>query len=256
MLTSDERRALVFLAVVAAAGAAFRAARTAPAAGEAVPAVAPGLAGADIQQQAARSKRAESLARPLAADERVDVDRASADELQRLPRVGAALARRIVAEREAHGPFGTLAGLQRVTGLGPRVLRDLEPHVSFGGLIPAAAAAPAGPGAAPPFAYVASGAQAALPARNRTGRELVWVAPAAASPPAPSASAGCAHPPDLNHATVAELLCLPGIGNVLAQRLVAEREAHGPFRDLRDLARIKGFSAARIERLRASVTIP
>jgi competence protein ComEA len=55
---------------------------------------------------------------------------------------------------------------------------------------------------------------------------------------------------------VAELLCLPGIGPALAERLVAERAAHGPFRDIADLARVKGLGAVRIERLKGSVTIP
>jgi competence ComEA-like helix-hairpin-helix protein len=54
------------------------------------------------------------LGRPL------DVDRASADELRALPGVGASLAARIVAEREAHGPFGSLPALTRVRGVGPR----------------------------------------------------------------------------------------------------------------------------------------
>ena len=251
MFTPDERRALVFLAVVTAVGAAFRVTRGAG--GEpAVAAVAPELQGGDVVRQAERSRRAEALAQPLGTLERVDVDRAPADELQRLPRVGAALARRIVEEREAHGPFGSLEALRRVPGVGPGMLRALAAHVAFGGVVPAAASglwsAPS-PGAA---AVPPSWSPPAAPSKAQ-----VWVSASAAPArePAPRAS-GCARPPDLNHATVAELVCLPGIGPALAARVVAERTAHGPFRDIADLARVRGLGAARIERLKGAVTIP
>jgi len=249
VFTGDERRALIFLSVVAAVGAGFRFAGGAGPAAASAAAVAPQLAGGDLVRQAAQSQRAQALQRPLAEGERVDVDRAPADELDRLPRVGPALARRIVAEREAHGPFGSLQGLRRVSGIGPRLLHDLESHVTFGGVVPVTTTAEA-------LTAPATGAAAAVtePGARRSSAwvELSAPAPAAAAPK----GGGCARPPDLNHAGVAELACLPGVGAVLAQRLVAERTAHGPFRDLADLARVKGFGAARIRRLKDLVTIP
>jgi competence protein ComEA len=255
VFTSDERRALVFLAVVTAAGAAFRTTRPADAVPLAGAAVAPELQGGDIVRQAAQSRRAEAMSRPLAPGERVDVDRAPADELQRLPRVGPALARRIVEERESHGPFGSLAALGRVTGVGPRLMRDLESHVSFGGVAPASTAAAAL--ASPRGAVGAAAWPLSQPATGGSTGRLVWAASSVAGSPAPAPkAAACAAPPDLNHATVADLLCLPGVGRVLAERIVAERTAHGPFRDIADLARVRGFGTARIERLRNGVTIP
>lgn len=61
----------------------------------------------------------------------IDVETASAEELERLPRIGPALARRIVEDREAHGPFGSLAGLQRVRGIGPAMANLLRGRVTF-----------------------------------------------------------------------------------------------------------------------------
>ncbi|HWH31746.1 MAG TPA: ComEA family DNA-binding protein [Egibacteraceae bacterium] len=46
---------------------------------------------------------------------------------------------------------------------------------------------------------------------------------------------------DLNRATAAELDALPGIGPVLAARIVAYRERHGGFRTVRDLRRVQGI---------------
>ncbi len=77
--------------------------------------------------------RAARLARPLASGEKIDVDRARAEELTRLPRIGPALAARIVADRAANGPFGSPGGLDRVPGVGPTVLDGIRPHVVFSG---------------------------------------------------------------------------------------------------------------------------
>jgi len=62
----------------------------------------------------------------------VDVNRAAADELRALPGIGAGLARRIVADREARGPFRSLDELGRVKGIGPGKLRALEGWVEPG----------------------------------------------------------------------------------------------------------------------------
>ena len=66
-------------------------------------------------------------ARPLAPGELVDADLASPAELARLPRVGLALAKVLVADRQAKGPFGSLEGLDRVPGIGPGTAPDPGP---------------------------------------------------------------------------------------------------------------------------------
>lgn len=64
---------------------------------------------------------------------RIDLDAAPAEEIERLPRVGPALARRIVANRDSLGPFGSLSGLRRVKGMGPATIERLAPLVTFSG---------------------------------------------------------------------------------------------------------------------------
>jgi competence protein ComEA len=59
------------------------------------------------------------------------MDVATAVELDRLPGIGPALAQRIVADREAHGPFGSAEGLERVKGVGPALAARVGPHVTF-----------------------------------------------------------------------------------------------------------------------------
>jgi Helix-hairpin-helix motif len=63
----------------------------------------------------------------------IDLDVAGAAEIERLPRVGPALARRIVASRDSLGPFGGLAALTRVKGIGPATAERLAPLVTFSG---------------------------------------------------------------------------------------------------------------------------
>lgn len=82
---------------------------------------------------AAQRQRSASLDRPLAAGETVDLDRAGVDEIARLPRIGRSLAKTIVADRSANGPFGSLEGLDRVPGVGAGLLRTIGPSVRFSG---------------------------------------------------------------------------------------------------------------------------
>lgn len=62
---------------------------------------------------------------------RVDLDVATAAQIEQLPRIGPVLARRIVSDRDSLGPFGSLKELRRVKGVGPALARAVEPYVTF-----------------------------------------------------------------------------------------------------------------------------
>lgn len=59
------------------------------------------------------------------ADGRIDLNRATAVELEELPGVGPVLAGRIVAHREEHGPFTEVGELRDVSGIGERTFQSL-----------------------------------------------------------------------------------------------------------------------------------
>lgn len=59
---------------------------------------------------------------------------------------------------------------------------------------------------------------------------------------------------DLNRATLEDLDALPGVGPVLAGRILEHRALHGPFRDTRDLRAVRGIGPRLFERLRPLVT--
>jgi competence ComEA-like helix-hairpin-helix protein len=58
---------------------------------------------------------------------RVDLNTASEAELDLLPRIGPTLAARIVEDRTANGPYGSIEDLQRVSGIGPKTVERLRP---------------------------------------------------------------------------------------------------------------------------------
>src|SRR5438105_7073460 len=154
MPTPAEKKALLFLASVALLGASVRALRAVGtieklpqpnthalenqlAAVDSARRVKPGKGKGKASGQTQRGRhrlRSDSLSgadtiverrtpngKPVVAlpHGRIDVDVATADQLDALPGVGPVLARRIVVDREKRGPFGSIAKLRPVKGSGP-----------------------------------------------------------------------------------------------------------------------------------------
>ena len=60
----------------------------------------------------------------------------------------------------------------------------------------------------------------------------------------------------VNHADASELEALPGVGPVLAERIVGHREANGPFAVVEDLLGVPGIGEAKLASLRDFVAVP
>ncbi|WBB57643.1 ComEA family DNA-binding protein [Verrucosispora sp. WMMD573] len=103
------------------------------------------------------------------------------------------------------------------------------------------------------------------PARRISDGELILVGvpapPGAAvgagsgAGPAPDGGPGTVGRVNLNTATSAQLETLPGVGPVLAQRIVEYRDQHGGFRSVGDLRQVTGIGDARYEQLKDLVTV-
>ena len=79
-----------------------------------------------------------SLLAPLAASAAagagtVNVNTASAEQLQLLPRIGPSVAQRILDYRKENGKFGSLDDLMLVRGIGEATFAQLKPYVSLNG---------------------------------------------------------------------------------------------------------------------------
>ena len=140
MPTPAERKALLFFSIVVVLGASGRAIRalhgSSPNDFRARSALESQIKAADSARKSGRrkSKRDKPKKEPPAPKGRVDLDVATVEEIVALRHVGPALAKRIVADRDSFGPFGSLEGLRRVKGIGPSMVEKLDSAVTFSGV--------------------------------------------------------------------------------------------------------------------------
>lgn len=71
-------------------------------------------------------------AQALAADGKMNINTASAEELQNLTGIGEVKAQRIVTYRENNGPFERVEDLLNVEGIGPATLDAIRDFVTVG----------------------------------------------------------------------------------------------------------------------------
>lgn len=62
-------------------------------------------------------------------------------------------------------------------------------------------------------------------------------------------------PIHINRAGKEEFMALPGIGEVLAQRILDYRAEHGPFRTVEELMNVEGIGKKRMEEMLELITI-
>ena len=98
-----------------------------------------------------------------------------------------------------------------------------------------------------------------LASKLADGQQVAVGVPGAASAvgvPGTGAASGAASAPiDLNTATVQQLDALPGVGPVLAQRIVDWRTQHGRFESVDQLQEVSGIGPSRLADLRPLVTV-
>lgn len=70
-----------------------------------------------------------------------------------------------------------------------------------------------------------------------------------------TAAAAPQFPINLNTADAEQLEAIPGIGPVLAQRIIEYRQTHGRFQSVDDLLEVHGIGAKRLESMRPYVTV-
>ena len=101
---------------------------------------------------------------------------------------------------------------------------------------------------------IIDGSQIVIPSINASPVAAPTIAVANTHPTAAPMSIGVTKI-SLNSATATELEALPGIGPVLAARIVDWRTSHGPFASIDELDAIDGISAALITKIQPFVTL-
>jgi competence ComEA-like helix-hairpin-helix protein len=170
----------------------------------------------------------------------IDLNRATAEDLEAIPGLGPALAQRIVDYRQAHGPFKKVEDLHAVSGMWPRNLEKLKPYLGLG----------SPEDMAPPDWKAAITSSESLSGTHREGQE--------GRPPGRKSGLKPKIPGraiDPNLASRADLETLPGIGPILAQRIIDYRRAHGPYKNIADLRKVSGIGRKKLEKIKPYLTI-
>jgi competence ComEA-like helix-hairpin-helix protein len=150
----------------------------------------------------------------------IDLNRASVEELDRIPGLGASRAEKIVASRQAEGPFHSMDELQRITGIGQKTVDMIAPYLARIELEK--------PNHFERTPNGATSEESMSSSQNRLSTSLV----------------------NPNTASIEALAELPGIAEILARRLIDSREQDGPFRCPEDLLRVEGIGEKKMETLR------
>ena len=158
----------------------------------------------------------------------VDINSASLKELESLPGVGSATAKKIVANR----PYKSVDELTKA-GLSKKAIDKLRPLVTVGAAAPAAAPAAAAPKAAVPKTVPAA-------AKAKTAAEKP-----AATKLAPGQKV------NINAATMDQLIALPGIGPSKAQAIIDGR----PYKTPEDIMKVKGIKGGTYNKIKDFITV-
>ena len=156
MTIRTDHKALLFIGAIGVLGAGVRVVRAATApTTELQPALVHQIQAADSSAKAAhapkgRKRKAAGQASPDSARKaygsgpldrpgyigtRLDLDVASAAQVDSLPGVTPMMARRIVSDRMMRGPFVSRDGLRRVTGAGPKFIAGIDSLITFSGTV-------------------------------------------------------------------------------------------------------------------------
>lgn len=85
----------------------------------------------DVKKETTSVQNEESFAKSFDESGVIDVNTASAEELERLPGIGPVKAKAIVEFRETSGPYKTLEDLLKVPGIGEKTLNEIAPFITL-----------------------------------------------------------------------------------------------------------------------------
>ena len=145
----------------------------------------------------------------------IDINHATAQELERIKGVGPAIAKRIVEYRQSHGSFTRPEDLLNVRGIGAAKLSQIRPQITLTG------------------GGVSSVTRPASRTQTQSQGGLI----------------------DINRASAQELERLKGVGPAIAKRIVEYRQAHGSFTRPEDLLNVRGIGAAKLKQIRTQIVI-
>jgi len=170
---------------------------------------------------------APTAARPTEAApprRQVDLNRADRQELMQIPGLGASNADAILAHRAERGPFESLDDLTHVHGVGSKTTEKVKPWLQLG---------------SPEEPIERLERKPVSPSPPMSGKAKLLATDAKI---------------DVNAATEADFVRLPGIGPTLAARIVQYR-ANAAFATVDDLRKVKGIGVKTLDAIRPFLAV-
>jgi competence protein ComEA len=157
----------------------------------------------------------------------LDLNTATAADLDRLPRIGPARASAIIQHRDQIGGYTRVEELTDVPGIGDKTLLQLKNFLKIVN--------------SPETSSEQPTTGTSVSVDPATIRSVIEMSPAGGG----TSSAGKVN---INSATLDELVRLHGVGRKKAQRIINERTMNGPFRHPAELARVSGIGGKTVQK--------
>lgn len=145
----------------------------------------------------------------------ININTATAEELQTLAGMGEVKTAAVIAYREEHGGFSDISEIMNVSGIGEKMFENIRGSIT-------------------------TGENTAIPGTSASS--------AAADVPE-------VFPININTATLEELQTLSGIGEAKAAAIIAYREEYGIFNDISGIMNVSGIGGKIFEEIRGQITV-
>ncbi|MEW5692591.1 MAG: ComEA family DNA-binding protein [Candidatus Hydrogenedentota bacterium] len=151
---------------------------------------------------------------------KININTASLEELDNLPKIGPTIAQRIIDYREEHGGFKSIEELNEVKGIGDKMFKNLKDLVTVG---------------------------------KEAKKEVDEEKPVKKTEKKTTTTkkTGPAGKVNINKASKSELMTIKGIGETTAERIIEGR----PYKTIDDLKKVKGIGEKKFEALKPFVTV-
>ncbi|MBN1880471.1 ComEA family DNA-binding protein [bacterium] len=157
---------------------------------------------------------------------KVNLNSSSIDELCRLPGIGRSTALRILEYRLENGPLLRVDEIDNVKGIGAKTIEKFGDQAYAGDPDP-----------------LDHAMLDKLVSEGKEKKKEEKISTIEYGPCGPGRI-------NINTATAEELISLPRIGAKTAERILADRAANGPFKDVNDLTRVKGIGPKTLEKMK------